>query len=283
MAIAALIIIVVAIGHAVACVVFIRRQAAIESKRRHDAPTPGLRGIGRWLEERLSDLIGSMGVRFVGGVFVLAAPAYYAFAPPQPAPFSRLGYVRAVIMVVWLALVAVSVFVASGHDIAVDRLAARERHQRTEWRELAAVDILRRVLLSAEANAQGYEWALYVPLRDGDRIGPMPGLSPEEAGTWARYESVTGTAWASKTWTKGVGDELKDGGKYAVNRGSPTRELQVVVANPVFNAEGEVIAVLTAVSEQNRPFLLTEDGQKLHVQLSTDIGRVLIDVLGYEE
>lgn len=283
MLIAALITIGVMIGHAVACVVFTRRQEANKSKRRHDAPAPSLRGIGRSLEERLSDLIGSMWFRFVGGVFVLATPAYYAFAPPQPAPFSRLGYIRAVIMVVWLALVAVTVFVASGHDIAVDRLAARARHQRTESREVAGVDILRRVLLSAEANAQGYEWALYVPLRGGDRVGPMPGLSPEEAGTWTRKQSVTGTAWDKKTWTKGVGDELKDGGKYAVNRGSLTRELQVVVANPVFNAEGEVIAVLTAVSEQHRPFLLTKDGQELHVQLSTDIGRVLVDVLGYEE
>ena len=42
MAIAAFIIVVVVIGHAVACVVYSRRRAAIESRRLHDALTPEL-------------------------------------------------------------------------------------------------------------------------------------------------------------------------------------------------------------------------------------------------
>ena len=220
-------------------------------------------------------------VRLLGGLFIVAAPAYYAFTPLPPGPMSRLGFIGSVVIVMRLGFVVVGVLIASGYDIPIDELAGEARHMRSESRQEAGADILRRLLPPRDTPASGYEWALYVPLPGDERIGPMPEVSPPDARTWARGESVTGTAWATGEWTRGVGAELAAGGKYAALDGPPTPKLEVVVAHPVFSSAGKVIAVLTAASDQDLNFLLTKPGQAQHTQLSVDISRVLIDFLGF--
>jgi len=247
---------------------------------------PSAAGSRHPARRRASLLTGSVGrrwVRLLGWLFIVAAPAYYAFTPLPPNSVSRLGFVGPVIFVMRAGFVIVGVLIASGYDIPIDRLAKYARHMRSESRQEAGGDILRRLLPPRGAPASGYEWALYVPLPGGKRIGPVPGVSPADARTWARGEGVTGTAWATGEWTRGVGSDLAAGGKYTTADGSPSRKLEVVVAHPVFNSEGKVIAVLTAASDQHLNFLLTKRGQWEHVQLSIGISRVLVDFLGFGE
>lgn len=226
---------------------------------------------------------GRSWVRLLGGLFIVAAPAYYAFTPLPPSSMSLPGVVGPVIIMMRLGFVIVGVLIVSGYNIPIDELARESRHMRSESRQEAGGDILRRLLPPRDAPASQYEWTLYVPLPGDQRIGPVPEVSPPDARTWARSESVAGTAWATGEWTQGVGAELAAGGKYATADGSPTRKLEVVVAHPVFNSEGKVIAVLTAASDQHLNFLLTKPGQTQHMQLSVDISRVLIDFLGFRE
>lgn len=247
---------------------------------------PPATGSGHPAPRRGKVLTGTVGrrwVRLLGGLFIVAAPAYYAFTPIPPNSLSYLGFVAPVILVMRFGFVIAGVLIASGYDIPSEWLARDARHMRSESRQEAGADILRRLLPPRGAPACGYEWALYVPLPGGKRIGPMPGVSPADARTWARGESVTGTAWATGKWTRGVGADLAAGGKHATADGSPSRKLEVVVAHPVFNSEGKVIAVLTAASDQHLDFLLTKRGQMEHVQLSLDISRVLVDFLGFGE
>lgn len=235
-------------------------------------------------EKLLTGRIGRRWVRLLGGVFIVAAPAYYAFTPLPPGPMSRLGFIGPVILLMRLGFVIVGVLIVSGYDIPIDRLARQARRMRSESRQEAGGDILRRLLPPRDPPASRYEWALYVPLPGGQRIGPIPEVSPPDARTWARGESVTGTAWATGEWTRGVGSDLGVGGRYArVNESCTPRTLEVVVAHPVFNSEGKVIAVLTATSDRHQNFLLTKRGQTQHMQLSVDISRVLIDLLGFGE
>jgi len=70
----------------------------------------------------LADLIGNRTVRYIVAVFVAAAPVYFAFNPPPPTPMSRLGVARIAVMVIWAVLVAIVVFVASAHDLAIEKL-----------------------------------------------------------------------------------------------------------------------------------------------------------------
>jgi len=81
----------------------------------------------------------------------------------------------------------------------------------------------------------------------------------------------------------GSGAELDRGGKFAAWDGDSNPNIREVVAFPVFNAGGKVIAVLTAVSDQQLGLLSTPAGEKYHRDLSVDVGRVLVEILGYKE
>ena len=61
------------------------------------------------------------------------------------------------------------------------------------------------------------------------------------------------------------------------------RDIREVVAFPVFNLKGEVIAVVTAVCNRRLKLLSVKDGLKYHMDLSVDVGRVLVEILGYGE
>ena len=169
---------------------------------------------------------GSSWVRLLGGLFIVAAPAYYAFTPLPPGPMSRLGFIGSVVIVLRLGFVVAGVLIASGYDIPINELASQARKLRSESRQEAGGDILRRLLPPRDAPASEYEWALYVPMPGDQRIGPMPAVSPPDARSWARGESVTGTAWATGEWIPGVGAELAAGGKYATLDGSPIRNVR---------------------------------------------------------
>lgn len=247
---------------------------------------PPAHGNARQTRSRGKPLLGQISrkwVRLLGGLFIVAAPAYYAFTPLPPGPISHLGYVGAVIIVLRFSLVVAGVLIASGYGSILDRNAGATRRMRAESRQEAGSDILRRLLPPRDAPASEYEWALYLPLPGDQQIGPMQGISPPDARTWARGEGVTGTAWSSGEWTREVASELAAGGKYVRADGSSTRKLAVAVAQPVFNSKGKVIAVLAAASDRHLDFLLTKRGRDQHVQLSVDIGRVLIDFLGFGE
>ena len=143
---------------------------------------------------------------------------------------------------------AIGVRVASAYDIAFARLPGQAKARRTLFRERAGIRILRTLLRARDDGFKAYKWALYVPLRGGTQIGPLPGLRHENARKWGRGESVTGTAWKNRTRTVGSGAELDRRGKFAAWDGHSNPGIREVVAFPVFNAGGKVIAVLTAGS-----------------------------------
>jgi hypothetical protein len=263
----------------------------------------------RWAKnwgKRWEKLNKNLSILVLTGVFVTAAPVYYTFNPPTPTPISRLGDMRLALMAAWLILLGLGVLAAIEHNRKQDKVYeeivgeplvgetivdaeggptadAELGRRRALQRQQAAADILRLALDAARARFPAYQWALYVPLPGGERIGPVPGLTYADAKTWARGESVTGTAWATGNRTEGGEEELAAGGRYAVTDGPHNPDVREVVAYPVLNAEGRTIAVLTAVCYQRRRLLSTAEGKKYHEGRSILVGRVLVDILGYSD
>jgi hypothetical protein len=243
-----------------------------------------LRQWAKNLRKAQTYVIGKRWVRGVVAVFVAAAPVYYTFVPPPQASIWRLGDARIVVMAVWIVLVVIGAYAASMYEIAHERLTRKQKRDRTQLREQAGVHILQTLLGAADKRFSGYKWTLYVPLRGGRQIGPMPGLRYADARVWHRGESVTGTAWKTGLRTEGAeADLLAPEGKYAAWDGHSNPDIREVVAFPVFNVKREVIAVVTAVCSRHPELLSTKDGLKYHVDLSVNVGRVLVEILGYGE
>jgi len=59
--------------------------------------------------------------------------------------------------------------------------------------------------------------------------------------------------------------------------------LRVVASTPVINAAGNVVAVLSASSEDVRSGLATDEGKEAHLALAGAMGRVLIDLLRWAD
>jgi hypothetical protein len=231
-----------------------------------------------------STAVAKRPVRFVGGILVVAVPAYFTFVPPVA---GTTGWpTRILIMTGWLLVLVFAVFIASAHDVSIDRLAAWARGARTTFREAAAGDILKRLLSPADTVALGYTWALYVPdKRDRNLLIPLPQLGRQEANKWRVGTGVTGTAYATEQVQIGRDGDLKPGGRFEPQPGqSPhLQEYRTVVAQPIINASRQVLGVLTAATITDRRELLNEEGRALLAGLATDISRVLIDMLGFQE
>ena len=194
-----------------------------------------LRQWAKSLRKVQTYLIDKRWVRYIVGVLVVAAPAYYTFVPLPQASVWRLGDARIVVMAVWIVLVAIGADAASVYEIAHERLTGKEKRDRTGFREQAGVRILQKLLGAAAIRFSAYEWELYVPLRGGRQIGPMPGLRYADARAWRRGESVTGTASATGLRTEGGEAELAPGGKYAAWDGHSNRDIREVVAVPEYS------------------------------------------------
>lgn len=223
-------------------------------------------------------------IRFFGAILVAAVPAYFTFVPPDPG--TTIWPDRAVIMIAWVLLLIFAIYIASAHDISIDRLAARTRYARTRFRNAAADDILKRLIPPPDDIAKGYTWALYVPAPgDPTLLIPIPVLSTESAAKWHVGRGVTGTAFKTGKLQIGRDDELKPGGRFALDpdQSLHLQDFRTVVAQPVMNGSGQAVGVLTAATTTDQRELLGGEGRRLLAYLSFDVARVLIDMLNFEE
>jgi len=236
------------------------------------------------VEKRSSNAVARRPIRFVGGILVVAVPAYFTFIPPVP---GTTGWpTRDLIMTGWLLALVFAVFIASAHDISIDQLAATARGSRKLFRKAAADDILKRLLAPADDVAKDYTLALYLPDEDDpELLVPIPKLGNQAATSWRVRTGVTGTAYYRKEFLIGQGDDLKSGGRFGPQPGqsSHLQEYRTVVAQPIINASDQVLGVLTAATTTDQRKLLNGEGRALLEDLATDISRVLIDMLGYKE
>lgn len=236
------------------------------------------------VEERGSNAVAKRSIRFFGGVLVAAVPAYFTFVPPVP---GTSGWpTRVLVMTGWLLILIFAVFIASAHDVSIDRLAALARGARTLFRKAAADDILQRLLRPPDEVAKGYTWAVYVPDKhDAKLLIPLPELSNQEANSWRVGTGVTGTAYDLKQVQVGQDGDLKPGGRFEPQPGQnpDLPEYRTVVAQPIMTASGRAMGVLTAATTTDQRELLSREGRDLLNALATDISRVLIDMLAYEE
>ena len=235
-------------------------------------------------EKRGADAVARRGIRFLGGILVVAVPAYFTFVPPEPGTAGWPG--RDLIMVGWLLVLIFAVFIASAHDISIDQLAATARGSRKIFRKAAADDILRRLLDPADDVAEDYTLALYLPdQNDPGLLVPIPRLGHQTATSWRVGTGVTGKAYERKEFLIGQGEELKPGGAYGPLPGqsSHLQEYRTVLAQPIISASEQVLGVLTAATTTDQRKLLDVEGRELLEDLATDISRVLIDMLGYKE
>ena len=120
----------------------------------------------------------------------------------------------------------------------------------------------------------------------------LPVLQPGHPGPSPRFavgEGAAGTAWATGTYAIAEGGEASDD-TFALSPEKQARysDLAVVAAMPVTNAAGQVLAVLSAASDDPGTELRSEVGVEALVALADAVARVLVDLLkwftdGYDE
>ena len=120
----------------------------------------------------------------------------------------------------------------------------------------------------------------------------LPVLQPGHPGPSPRFalgEGVAGTAWATGADAIAEGGETSDETfALAAEKQARYSDLAVVAAMPVTNAAGQVLAVLSAASDDPDTELRSEAGMEALVALADAVARVLVDLLkwfgdGYDE
>jgi hypothetical protein len=140
-----------------------------------------------------------------------------------------------------------------------------------------------RLLRPTRGPLAGSDLHLYMYDPDDDRLLPIFEPVDGESEGWKPGQGATGVAWLEETYILVTGPDTHSGtyGLTPEQQGR-YRELSAVAALPVFNASGEVVAVLSASTRDPNQQLGSEEAFDEHVWLGYVMSRLLIEVLGWE-
>lgn len=161
-----------------------------------------------------------------------------------------------------------------------------EERQRADARHLVASAAVDTLLQPNGGPLFDCQFRLFRYMEDRGRLLPVlePERDPHRSEGWAPEQGATGLAWTRADYVRVEGDACSDAtfGLTAAQR-ERYKNLAVVAAAPVLNAAGDVIAVLSASTENLTSGLATEEGQEAHLALAAAMARVLIDLLRWAD
>ncbi len=161
-----------------------------------------------------------------------------------------------------------------------------EERQRADARHLVASAAVDTLLHPQDGPLADCEFRLFRYMEDRGRLLPVldPERDPHLSEGWAPGQGATGAAWDRAEYVRAEGGVCSDA-TYGLTASQRERykNLAAVAAAPVLNAAGEVIAVLSASTENPESGLATEEGQEAHLALAGAMGRVLVDLLRWSE
>ncbi len=144
---------------------------------------------------------------------------------------------------------------------------------------LAAV-ALEHLLSPEEGPLAGATLHLYLYDAEDDRLRALGVSGPPGMEGWRPGTGATGVAWERGEYVLATGDAVSDA-TYGLtpDQQDRARDLAVVAAMPVFNASGDVIAVVTASSGDPASPVATDEGFDALVAIAQFVSRILVDVL----
>jgi len=169
-----------------------------------------------------------------------------------------------------------------------EMLGPDEQDDATRW--VLATRLFDQLLQEPDDALEGCALQLY--LYDTHQDALLPVLMPGHAGPSPEFlpdQGATGRAWKTGEFVTAEGaavwDETFD---LSPDQQERYKNLAAVAAMPVTNATGQVIAVLSAATEDPQSRLLTDEGFEQFVFLAEAVARVLVDLLkwfvdGYDD
>lgn len=117
-------------------------------------------------------------------------------------------------------------------------------------------------------------------LFDSDEGVLVPAMSDGVDSRWPPGVGATGTAFETRRYVLAVGAEAWDD-TFGLDPDQQDRyrSLEAVAAMPVFNAGGDVIAVVTAHTADPNTQLPNDDGEVAMVEVALLVSRVLVELL----
>ncbi len=181
--------------------------------------------------------------------------------------------------------VAASAFAAEEPSPQRDTAAIvvdEDERQRADARHLVASAAVDTLLHPKDGPLADCEFRLFRYIDDRGRLLPVldPERDPHRSEGWAPGQGATGVAWDRAEYVRAQGPACSDG-TYGLTASQRERykNLAIVAAAPVLNAAGDVIAVLSASTENPQAGLATEEGREAHLALAAAMGRVVVDLL----
>lgn len=161
-----------------------------------------------------------------------------------------------------------------------------EERQRADARHLVASAAVDALLHPSEGPLVDCQFRLFRYIEDRGRLLPVlePERNPQRSEGWAPGQGATGLAWVRADYVRVEGAACSDEtyGLTAAQR-ERYKNLAVVAAAPVLNAAGEIIAVLSASTENADSALATQEGQEAHLALAAAMARVVVDLLRWAD
>jgi hypothetical protein len=158
--------------------------------------------------------------------------------------------------------------------------------QRADARHLVASAAVDTLLHPHEGPLADCQFRLFRYMEDRGRLLPVlePERDPHRSEGWAPGQGATGLAWTRADYVLVKGEACYDEthGLTAAQR-ERYKSLAIVAAAPVLNAAGDVVAVLSASTENPESALDTEEGQEAHLALAAAMGRVVVDLLRWAD
>lgn len=158
--------------------------------------------------------------------------------------------------------------------------------QRADARHLVASAAVDTLLHPHEGPLADCQFRLFRYMEDRGRLLPVlePERDPHRSKGWAPGQGATGLAWTRADYVLVKGEACYDEthGLTAAQR-ERYKNLAIVAAAPVLNAAGDVVAVLSASTENPESALDTEEGQEAHLALAAAMGRVVVDLLRWAD
>jgi len=207
---------------------------------------------------------------------LVALPALFTLFPEMT---DDPLWVRALIVGIWLPIVARTSRQALTHSEQVEELVGPALSRRQQQKILASRRLLLLLLTEQTGLPSHYKFRLYT--FDPERQALMPAYAPAEsdAESWQVGYGVTGQAWRRGEYVAARGDEVSDD-TYGLTPQQRTRyhHLRIVAALPIRNDRDQVIAILTGSSSNDDGRLVNQDGWDRHQELAQIAGRILSDI-----
>lgn len=184
------------------------------------------------------------------------------------------------VLALWLGSAVWAVAAEAKQSDQLGELIGAPLKLRHQQRQIAGAALLAAVLPPKTGLLAGYEFRVFAPEPEGDRLTSIFASEGTRTIEWEVGRGATGKAWELESYVVARGAGCSDGTHdLTPDEQAMYANLQLVASIPVLNARSRPIAVLTASSEIDNGDVDEPGFQEELIVLRAIVARVLIDVM----